>query len=1134
MIQIRNYSHHSILYGYSTIEEIISAAKKREHRAVGLIDRHTAAGLYKFITQSQKAGIIPIPGAEIASEFGDLPIIAKNNQGLRSIYKLLKISYDNNAITEEDLKKHSDGILVLIDREELTPFTEVVPYNQVLTGHYTAEEKRSASSIPLWKCFYIHEDDRAAAEYHMAIGNRDKIVFTSSARGGKREVPPVDAFFPSISNFKNKFEKVDFSKIENHLGDFDFDLSYNPHLMPLYDKNLSDSEKRKVFEQKIVKGWAQKRKGTEYSAESKKRVTNELDTILGNDYLDYMLIVEDYVNWAKKNAGGVGLGRGSAAGSEISYLIGIHDTDPIEHDLLFERFLSPGRGSEYSVRINGVTEIVPQSNKYTLKEGGRKYAFQLEEGDTVLVDNEEKIVENVSLDHPSASAIDIDTDFHTVGRFDVMQYIRDKYTQECVANIITFSTYGLKDALRRVCSCKDIPPYMTDRLAKLIPDDIRTFEDFNAPAMVGTREEVDGFIRNDLKKWNKVGFEGEPSNMGILEIAEQLEGRVRGEGVHAAGMIISPSDLTDYVPVQYSNNGILTTQWEYEDCEAYGLTKFDLLGLDTVDLISGTIQLIEKNHGITLDPQEIIKNNLDDNATYEVFRNADTFGIFQYSSPGVQKFLIELQPQTFNDIMAVTALYRPGPMGMNAHHTFVEAKNNPKKRIPFGMKKLLGTKIDDVLKETYGLIPYQETIMALARECAGFSPFETDVLRKATAKKDATLLVELKPKLLKGLRENILKDDGKPILSDGDLNEIWTQIERFSQYSFNKSHATSYALNAFVAAYLRAHFPVEYQAVLISRKVGDKNFLSILIDDTNRSKIKISLPDINKSKAITTANKDEIILGFDAVKGMFREDVASIIQNRKDSGPYKGVVQMIERLAEVGVRKSSLETLAKCGALDSLGESRKAIVDNLADLMKSAEMNSEAKNQKSGNLFSMGLMSAKRTITLPKEDYSMIEKSMLEKEVFGLHLSSPLKKFKLDYDGLAYRPGFEQNILSDLNAETNEKRIFLTIVSEIKQMTTKKGKPMIWLELETYGGGAKALLDHNLTHDFISKEIEIFSNQIYIMEIKKHPYFDDAYYVTDISHQGKIVGNNQDTIEFSRLETLTEALRRKELEDATT
>lgn len=734
----------------------------------------------------------------------------------------------------------------------------------------------------------------------------------------------------------------------------------------------------------------------------------------------------------------------SCGGSEIAYVLDISKTDPIRYDLLFERFLSPGRGSLYEIDYtDGTNEEVSVSERHKLANGEEKYTHQLEIGDVLNKENEKKEVKDLVLVRQGGNP-DIDTDFHTQGREKVLDYVKEKYGKDHVANIITFGTFRARNSLKGICNVFDIPFSVANRLARMIPDNA-TLDDMINP--LSERYPEGSKFRDESNAYLRATVRGKIYNSErLLELAANTEGRVRDTGVHACGVLISSKPLYDVIPTIMTEDGLYLTEWDYPSCESLGLIKMDFLGLDTVDLIETATRYIKENRGVTVSRNVLIEGKKDDPATYQLFQEGKTTGLFQFGSEGVKRFLRDLQPDSFDDLYAVTALYRPGPMGMNAHNEYARKKRGDLPIIPFDNPKFLNTKVYDVLEPTFGLCIFQETLMTLARECAGFSPYETDLLRKATGKKKKDLLEDLKPKFLEGIKEtvNSSKDNKRDKLNQQDLEDMWSQIEGFSSYSFNKSHAVSYALTGYVAAYLKANFPVEFMAAALQQQKDKKDKFKELIQETKNMGIKILPPSVNKSVVDTVPVKDRVYLGFSMLKGITEDTGKEIVKERIENGDYESLQDFVERLIHRDVlNKKIYDSLCYSGAFDELEPSRKYALESFKALSKEAKKKSPKRLE---NTVGLGLLiqSKPKSEAEKHEDFSFLERCQHEYDLLGVYLTShPLDG--IDYvDGYSVKETFDQ-IVSKRTYDKN----FVAVVSEKENKRTKRGGNAALLTLDT-------------------------------------------------------------------------------------
>ena len=578
----------------------------------------------------------------------------------------------------------------------------------------------------------------------------------------------------------------------------------------------------------------------------KEKIDFELSVIKNSGYPGYFLIVQDLINAAREMGVSVGPGRGSVAGSIVAYALGITKIDPIKYDLLFERFLNPDR----------------------------------------------------------VSMPDIDIDFDDEGRSKVIEYVIENYGAKQVAQIITYGKMAAKSAIRDTARVLDLSLGDADFLAKLVPNNTKLSDIFNSD-----KKKLSSDLRSDDYS-NAIELkslaDGDDLQAETINQARVIEGSLRNVGVHACGVIITPDDLTEFVPIATAKDSSLAvTQYDNSVVESAGLLKMDFLGLKTLTLIKDTIKLVKYRHQKQIDIDNI---PLDDKKTYELFQRGDTVGIFQYESLGMQKYLRDLKPTIFEDLIAMNALYRPGPLEYIP--SFVRRKNGQEK-IQYDIPEM-----ENYLKETYGITVYQEQVMQLSQKLADFSKGDADLLRKAMGKKIFSLLEKLKPKFIDG---GINNGYDKEI-----LEKIWKDWEAFASYAFNKSHSTCYALIAYQTAYLKAHYPAEYMAAVLSNNMNDIKQVSFFMEECKHMDINVLGPDINESYYKFTVNDDNAIrFGMGAVKGVGENAVSAIIESRKES-KYKSIFDFAKRVDLRSANKKAFDSLVLAGALDSVDSAHRA------------------------------------------------------------------------------------------------------------------------------------------------------------------------------------------------------------------
>lgn len=666
---------------------------------------------------------------------------------------------------------------------------------------------------------------------------------------------------------------------------------------------------------------------------------------------------------------------------------------------------------------------------------------------------------------------DVDTDFHTIGRGKAIKYVQKKYGTNNVATIYTPGPFKAKNSFKSMATIYNLPFSVSNKISSSLPDStekgihLKSYLDEDNPAGAEFR----ALLINDTYK-------------EVAKSASEIEGRMRETGTHACGMVISSEPLTNTIPTEIrQNDGLTVTQWNYYDCESLGLIKMDFLGLDTIDLNHLANKFIKMTTGKEVDLKDLIHGSLDDKKTFELFQKADTNGIFQFSGSGVQDMLLNVKPDTFEDLPAITALYRPGPMGMNAHNEFAEKKNNIEARIPANEVDFIGTKVEDILKPTLGLLVYQEQIMTISKECAGFTSREADDLRKAIGKKKMDLMKSLGGKFKSGMIAN-----GYP---EKAVNNLWEGIVGFGQYSFNKSHSVSYALLAYQSAYLKAHYPTEFMCAVARQRQGDdKKFKPILAEIRKRG-INILPASVNSSAQELQPSielKNTIVYGLNAIKGLSGNIATEIQLEREENGKYKNLSDFIKRLIPRGLTKGALITLAKVGAFDDMNISRKAIVDNADKLFSLGKKKAEKANKLT--LFSgMNLDQSPTFIDLPKEDYSFAESAKLEADLTGFFLShSPMDNIKQikDYD------------LENLNL--TDDIVFYGTIAKLEAKTTKTKFKMLNGLIDNKISQAEFKFSNNLyksiqKYNILENIIQEFDGITEVNQIEFHKNRNEIY-----------------------------------------
>jgi DNA polymerase-3 subunit alpha len=766
-----------------------------------------------------------------------------------------------------------------------------------------------------------------------------------------------------------------------------------------------------------------KQRYTDITPELQERLDFELFTVKTMGFAGYFLIVSDFIRAGREMGVFVGPGRGSAAGSVVAYCIGITNIDPIKYNLLFERFLNPDRKS------------MP----------------------------------------------DIDTDFDDDGRQKVIDYVINKYGKNQVAQIITYGTMAAKMSIKDVARTLDLPLADSNALAKLVPErpGIELRRVLHAPLTPKdgekSLEEKEGLGGDDMEMVKRLReiYNGKGLDSEVLHAAERLEGSVRNTGIHAAGIIIAPTDLTELIPVCTAKDSDLwVTQIEGSIIEDAGVIKMDFLGLKTLTIIKNALELIKQNHGVEIDIDTI---PLDDQKTFALYQHADTIGTFQFESSGMQKYLKDLKPDKFDDLIAMNALYRPGPMAYIPN--YIDRKHG-KEKIAYDVPE-----VEEYLKDTYGITVYQEQVMLLAQKLAGFSKGDADVLRKAMGKKQKSVLDKMKAQFISGATTKGIPQD--------KLEKIWTDWEAFAQYAFNKSHSTCYAYVAYQTAYLKAHYPAEYMAAVLNN-AGSIDKITFFMEECKRMGQRVLGPDVNESKkGFAVNNKGEIRFGLGGLKGVGEAAVESIIEERQKNGTFESIFDLITRINQRTVNKKTLESLAYAGAFDCFPEFHRAQYFYMPPGDTSTGLE---KIIRFGNIFQTNSAGSSNTLfgdlEMPKvvppkipacEPWTLTELLDHEKDVTGMFMSGhPLDNFKFEILHYGITKLGEFNEIKEavtLQANPNKSYRLAGLVVDAQHRLTKTGRQFGSFTIEDYTGKCELLLwsdDYTRYSNYLEKGKNLF------------------------------------------------------------
>jgi DNA polymerase-3 subunit alpha len=1072
---LHNHTSFSILSATTEISTLVDIAIEMNMPAVGITDHGNMYAAYHFvkyvnaknsehkkkIEEGEIEGDVnePLIRGVVGSEFyiaeewtrskftKDNPdrkftqvLLAKNKTGYHNISKLSSFGHIDGMyagiprIGKELLDDHKEGLIALSGS-----ITGEIPSLILNSGEEKAEEafkwwldmfgedfyvelirhgleeekyvnevmlrfaiKYNVKYIAQNNTYYPKQKDSEAHDILLCIRDgENKSTEIGRGRGYRFGFPNNEFYFKSQDEMKELFKDVPESivnikhitdKIEPYvlaqdvlLPEFDIPEEF------VHEEDKIDGGKRgeNAYLRHLTYEGAKRRWGEDgITDDIRERLDFELDTIRMTGYPGYFLIVQDFTTEARNMGISVGPGRGSAAGSAVAYCIGITNIDPIKYDLLFERFLNPDR----------------------------------------------------------VSLPDIDIDFDNEGRQRIIEFVVEKYGKNQVAQIITYGTMAAKSSIRDTARALELPLHEADRVAKLIPDiKLKKLFGMNdkdlAEKLKNNSEDIER--ANQLKDLST----GHDLTAEVINQARVLEGSVRNTGIHACGVIITPSDIREVAPMSTAKDSdLLVTQFDNSVVEEAGLLKMDFLGLKTLTLIKDAVSIIKKRHGIELDPDEF---SLEDDKTYELFQKGETIGVFQYESPGMQKYLRELKPTAFADIIAMNALYRPGPLEYIP--SFIKRKHG-EEDITYDIDAS-----KEFLEETYGITVYQEQVMRLSQLLANFTKGEADMLRKAMGKKLVYLLEKLKPKFLNGCESN-----GHDVKA---AEKIWKDWEAFASYAFNKSHSTCYAYIAFQTAYLKAHYPAEYMASVLSNNMNDIKTVTFFMEECKRMGIEVLGPDVNESEYKFTVNdRGAIRFGMGAIKGVGEGAVAAIVSEREENGFYTSIFDLAKRIDLGKANKKAFENLALGGGFDSFEGIHRA--QYLQTDLKGEQF--IAKAMKFGHTYQLSKDSAQVSLfgeesevqipepVIPEcEPWSNLEELAREREVVGLYITGhPLDDYKTE---IKHFTNATMTDFSDMTRMANKEVKFAGILSEVNHLTAKNGNPF----------GKFTVSDFNDSHTFM-------------------------------------------------------------------
>jgi len=1024
-VHLHLHSEYSLLDGAVRVKDLVKKVSELEMPAVALTDHGVMYGIIDFYNNSVKSGIKPLLGCEVYiapngrlekkfkktgddENFYHLTLIAENIRGYKNLMKIvskgfLEGFYYKPRIDKELLRENSDGIIALsgclkgeISKAFSSGKKDRAP--KILKDYQDIFGKEN---------FFLEIQDSGLKEQEIV----NKAIYELSNSYSVPIVATNDVHYLNVEDSVNhdvllciqtgstinQDKRLKFSTNEYYLKDYDrmslafkdfpgsientmeiagrcnLELKFNLDLIPPFD--VPEGFTPDTYLEKLCFDNL-KQKYPLANDEVLSRLKMELDVIRKMGFSEYFLIVWDFVKFAKENNIRVGPGRGSAAGSIISYLLNITEIEPLRYGLLFERFLNESRKS------------MP----------------------------------------------DIDIDFCYEKRNEVIKYVTNKYGPRNVAQLITFGRMAAKQAIRDAGRVLEVPYSDVDKIAKMVPNQLNIAIDTALEMSTELREIYDN--NEKIKK--------------VIDTAKWLEGMIRQDSIHAAGIVISSEELYNYTPIQKESGEDIVTQYEMEHIQSIGLLKMDFLGLKTLSLIDKTLFLIEKAKKIKVDINNV---DLDDKKTFDMLSKGECLGIFQLESSGMRDLVIKMRPTQFEDLIALLALYRPGPLQSGMVNEYIENKNSGKKI------KYIHQSLEPILKSTYGMILYQEQVMQIASIFAGFKMSEADILRGAISKKKKELLEEQRIKFVNG---------AKNLNNNPDIAEkLFDLINHFAQYGFNKSHSAAYAMISYQTAYLKANFPVEFMAALLSIRMGSQEKVSQYINECRRMEIKVLPPDINDSFSDFKVVGNSIRFGLSAIKNVGLNVIEAIEDERKLKGFFKDFYDFCLRIDNNVLNKKTLESLMKGGAFDSLGHTRKFLMENFEKIVEKAQK--IKKDRMAGQFSLFGDLAESEDaegitefgdILETNDEYDAIDMLNFEKEMLGLYISShPLSEYD---DALSELP----QICSLAEKSDNSVQTIGGIITKIKTIYTKKNQLMHFITFEDKSGSLELVVFPRIAEEY--------------------------------------------------------------------
>ena len=1040
-VHLHVHTEYSMLDGAARVPDLMAEVARQGMPAIAMTDHGNVFGAFEFHKSAKSAGVKPIIGIEayVAPEsrfdkrrvkwaeggqddvsgggaYTHMTLLAENNQGLSNLFKLSSLAslegfYYKPRVDRELLSKYSKGIIAttgcaggeIQTRLRMGAYKEAIKaaseyrdifgpenfYLEIMDHSIEIEQRAFADLIKLGKelnlpqlatndLHYTHHDDAAAHEVLLCIQSGSTMADPKRFKFENSEF-----YLKSPAQMREIFK--DFKQAcDNTLlvaERCETTMREGENLLPQFPVPTGQSEDSWLI--KLANDGLATKMGNSIPTEYQDRLNFELEVMIKMGFPGYFLVVADLCDHARKVGIRVGPGRGSAAGSLVSYSLGITGLDPIKFGLLFERFLNPER----------------------------------------------------------ISMPDIDLDFDERRRSEMIQYATTKYGDDRVAQIITYGTIKSKQAIKDSTRVLGYPYALGERLTKSLP-----------PSVMGKDISLSGIFNMDNERYGEASefrnlYESDPDSKKIVDTALGIEGLKRQWGVHAAGVILSKEPLLDVIPIHRRDaDGAIITQFDMGACEATGLLKMDFLGLRNLSVLDDCLINIEKNLG-----KKVVLESLplSDKKTFELLSRGDTLGVFQLDSAPIRSLLRSMAPDSFEDIAAVIALYRPGPMGEDSHNKYADYKNG--RKAPIGIHPELDMPLNEILKDTYGLIVYQEQVLAIARKVAGFTLGRADLLRKAMGKKDKKILDKEKVHFEDGMKANGFSEDA--------VEKLWQTLIPFSDYAFNRSHSAGYGLLSFWTAYLKANYPSEYMAALLTSVRDDKDKSALYLNECRRMGIKVLPPDVNESDSEYTPIGSDIRFGLTAIRNIGENVVASIINNRKAKSRYDSFGDFLTKVDAIVCNKKSIESLIKAGAFDSLNHSRRGLMMVFLEALDAVSETKRAESIGQFDLFGAANSTSVSGVVLdiPSPEW---EKMMLlgyEREMLGLYVSDhPLLGVEHILRSVA------DFSISQISEVSHDQIITIGgLITQIQRKVSKQGTPWAIVTVEDLDGAVDVLFFSN-------------------------------------------------------------------------